>query len=57
MKVIIVKNHEEMSKVAAHIINDQINAKPNSILGLATGGTPERTYELLIEANKSKETD
>lgn len=57
MKVIIVKDHEEMSALAAKMINEQINAKPNSVLGLATGGTPERTYELLIKANKEKQTD
>ncbi len=57
MKVIIVKDHEQMSQEAAKIINQQIIAKPNSVLGLATGGTPERTYEILIEANQNKITD
>lgn len=53
MEVIIVKDHEEMSKVAAQFFKNQIKKKANSILGLATGGTPERMYELLIDANKS----
>ena len=57
MKVIIVKNHEEMSMTAAAMINAQIRENPESILGLATGGTPERTYELLIETNKMSHTD
>lgn len=57
MKLIIVNTHEEMSQKAAEIFNTQIQSKPNSILGLATGGTPERMYELLIEANKGGKTD
>lgn len=55
MEVIIVKNHEEMSKVAAQFFKDQIKKDAKSVLGLATGGTPERMYELLIRANKSGE--
>lgn len=57
MKLIIVNTHEEMSQKAAEIFNEQINKKANSILGLATGGTPERMYELLIQANKEGKTD
>ena len=57
MKLIIVENHEEMSQKAAEMFIEQINKKPNSVLGLATGGTPERMYELLIESNKNKQTD
>lgn len=55
MEVIIVKDHEEMSKVAAQFFKDQIRKNAKSILGLATGGTPERMYELLISAYKSGE--
>lgn len=55
MEVIIVKDHEEMSKVAAQFFKDQIKKDAKSVLGLATGGTPERMYELLISANKSGE--
>lgn len=49
MKLITVKNYDEMSKVAADIIADQVNKKPNSVLGLATGGTPEGMYALLAK--------
>jgi len=52
MKLIIVKNYEEMSAKAAEIFEEQIKAKPNSVLGLATGGTPEKMYDLLIKSNK-----
>lgn len=55
MKIIIVKNHEEMSIEAANIIANQIKVKPTSVLGLATGSTPEKTYANLIAKNKTKE--
>lgn len=54
MKVIIVKNYEEMSKMASDVFVKQITEKNNSVLGLATGGTPELMYKLLIEENKNK---
>ena len=53
MQIIITKNYEEMSRVAADLLNIQIKNKPNSVLGLATGGTPERMYDLLIAENKN----
>jgi len=48
MRVMIVKDYDEMSKEAAKIIAKQIKAKPDSVLGLATGGTPIGTYRELI---------
>lgn len=50
MKIIVVKNYEEMSKEAARIIVDLVNNKPNAVLGLATGGTPIGMYQNLISA-------
>ena len=55
MKVIIVKDHAEMSKKAAEFIANQIKTKSNSVLGLATGSTPEQTYANLIKMNKDGE--
>jgi glucosamine-6-phosphate deaminase len=49
MKLIEVQNYDEMSKVAAKKIIEQIQTKPNSVLGLATGGTPVGTYQYLIK--------
>ena len=57
MKLLVVKNYEEMSEVAAKILKDVITEKPNAILGLATGSTPIGLYKNLIEMNKSKELD
>ena len=52
MKVIKVKDYEEASQKAFEIFRDQVKEKPNSILGLATGSTPIRMYELLAEDHK-----
>ncbi|WP_182199699.1 glucosamine-6-phosphate deaminase [Paraliobacillus salinarum] len=52
MDFIIVDNYEEMSKKASDIFVEKVNQKPDAVLGLATGSTPERFYELLIDAYK-----
>lgn len=51
MKVIIAKNYNEMSKMAANFIAKEIKEKENITLGLATGSTPEGTYKELIKKN------
>ena len=50
MKVIKVKNYEELSLMAASIIGAQVINKPDCVLGLATGSTPVGTYENLAKA-------
>lgn len=50
MKIISVKDREEGGKIASKIIIDLINKKPDSALGLATGSSPESTYDELIKA-------
>lgn len=50
MRVIVTKNYDEMSKVAARMIVSQVILKPNSILGLATGSTPIGTYKEIIKS-------
>lgn len=47
MKIIQVKDYDELSKKAAAIIAAQIVEKPESVLGLATGSTPVGTYAFL----------
>lgn len=47
MKFIKVKDYEEMSKKAASILAAQIIGDPESVLGLATGSTPEGMYRYL----------
>lgn len=50
MEIIKVKNYEEMSKVAADLLIDQIGLKPDSKVCFATGSTPIGMYENLITA-------
>jgi glucosamine-6-phosphate deaminase len=57
MKKIICKTYEEMSSVAAFTIALQIQTKPDSILGLATGSTPVGTYKKLTEIYKEGNVD
>jgi len=52
MRVITCENYEKMSKVAASMVKAQIVLKPNSVLGLATGSTPEGMYAALAEWHK-----
>ena len=50
MQTIICNNYQEVSAAAAKIIMKQIDRKPDCVLGLATGSTPEGTYRELIRA-------
>ena len=58
MKFEIIKasNYEEMSRIAAEKVIAKITEKPNAILGLATGSTPEGLYKLLIEDHQKHYT-
>ena len=49
MKVIVVKDYNEMSDVATDIMYDVIKNKPDCVLGLATGSTPEGMYANLAK--------
>ena len=48
MKVIVTKDYEEMSHVAADIVSQVIREKPDAVLGLATGSSPIGLYRNLI---------
>ncbi len=54
MKVIVVENYAELSKIAAEMIAEAVTANPNATLGLATGSTPIGCYKLLAEFCQSK---
>ncbi len=51
MKVIIGTEAQLSEMIANEFIN-QVNAKPNSVLGLATGTSPLGVYANLVKANK-----
>lgn len=51
MKV-VVGTEEEISRLIAEEFIKQVNKKPNSVLGLATGTSPLKVYANLVKANK-----
>jgi len=57
MRVIIVKNAEEMGKKAANLIAEEMKEKTSFILSLATGSTPLPLYKDFIKRNKAGEMD
>lgn len=54
MKIIEVKNYKELSRIASEIIVEEINKKPTSVIGFATGRTPKKTYKNLVKAYRQK---
>lgn len=54
MKVMECQTYEELSQKAARITADTIKEKPDAVLGLATGGTPEGTYRELIRLHQTE---
>ncbi len=53
MKVIITKDYEEMSQKAFEVMHAIVAAKPDAVLGLATGTTPIGLYKRMIEDCKN----
>ena len=51
MKVVI-GSEQEISRLIAEEFIKQVQAKPNSVLGLATGTSPIEVYANMIKANK-----
>ncbi|SFD97072.1 glucosamine-6-phosphate deaminase [Lentibacillus persicus] len=49
MNIIEVKSYDKMSEKACALILDQLKESDKSVLGLATGSTPEGMYQRLIE--------
>ncbi|GAE32509.1 glucosamine-6-phosphate deaminase [Halalkalibacter hemicellulosilyticus] len=49
MKTVHLTNYEEMSTYAYEIIKAKLLHVNKPVLGLATGSTPERLYELLVK--------
>ena len=57
MRIIAVKDYEELSRAAASLIAAQVLSKPDSVLGLATGSSPVGAYQKLIEWHKAGALD
>lgn len=56
MKIIKVKNYDQMSEEALKIVLDVVKNKPDAVLGLATGSTPLGLYAKMIEDHKNNGT-
>ena len=53
MKVIVVKDYEQMSDKAFEIMKQVVVANPSGVLGLATGTTPIGLYKNIEEQNSN----
>lgn len=53
MEFIIAKDYEDMSRKAADVIAELVAEKPDCVLGLATGSTPEGLYAELVKDYES----
>lgn len=57
MQIHVYENAAQVGQAAATLIAAQVLAKPDSVLGLATGSTPIPTYQELIRLNKEGVVD
>ena len=57
MRIIKTKDYQDMSRKAANIISAQVTAKPDCVLGLATGSTPIGTYQVLVDRYQKGDLD
>lgn len=57
MKIIKCRDYEQMSRVAADIVAEEIKSNSKAVLGLATGSTPEGMYAELVSKYKNGEID
>jgi glucosamine-6-phosphate deaminase len=57
MEVIIHTDYDQMSRAAARMVFDVLNAKPNAVLGMATGSTPLGLYKELVRLHKEENLD
>ncbi|MFV0467203.1 MAG: glucosamine-6-phosphate deaminase [Lachnospiraceae bacterium] len=55
--IFVTDDYETMSKKAANIVAGQINLKTDSVLGLATGSTPEGMYQELVHLHENDDVD
>lgn len=56
MKIIKVKNYEEMSEKAFELVLEVVKNKPDAVLGLATGSTPLGLYAKMVEDHRENGT-
>ena len=54
MEIVICKNKEQASKLAAEMITAAVKKNPKTVLGLATGSTPVLMYSEMAKAVRAK---
>ena len=52
---ICLKNKIEVAKFSSEMIDQQLFFNKNSVIGLATGSTPQQTYRQLIKIHVSRQ--
>ena len=57
MEVIVQRDYAQMSRVAAQIVAELLNTKPNAVLGMATGSTPLGLYQELVRLHEKEQVD
>ena len=57
MRIISAKDYSDVSQKAADLIAAQVLLKPDCVLGLATGSSPEGTYAELVKKYEAGELD
>ena len=57
MEVIIQPDAEVAARLTARVIANALQANPHLVLGLATGRTMEKVYELLVTLHREEEVD
>src|SRR3954463_9267268 len=57
MEVVVLPTYEQMSRAAAQVVADVLNAKPNAVLGMATGSTPLGLYQELVRMHREEGLD
>ncbi|MFF2090603.1 glucosamine-6-phosphate deaminase [Paenibacillus sp. NPDC058174] len=55
MNILTYTSNEELSAYAADFILDLVRAKPDAVLGLATGETPIGVYEQLVDRHRKSQ--
>lgn len=54
IKIVVCKDADEVARKCAGLFVEQVRNKPNSVLGFATGSTPEKSYAQIAQLAKAE---
>lgn len=57
MRIVVARDYEQMSRMAAIVVASRVILQPNCVLGLATGQTPLGLYRNLVEFHRHGDLD